>query len=141
MVRMCRHCPEPVFLKGLCNRHFNMETYSPLGPRRTARSKKKRKIKIDEIWSRISKAWLSEHPICAACEKEGRFTPAGIVDHILPRRYFPELTYDKNNIQSLCQTRPYSCHQRKTGYERRGIAIDFVRRKKISFVALMKSKK
>ena len=133
MTRMCRRCPEQEFAKGLCERHYHMEHYVPLGPRKTKRSKNKVKRKKDERWERLSKRWLSRHPNCAACRREGRIVPAGIVDHILPKRHFPELKYDETNLQSLCQTRPYSCHQRKTGYERRGIAIDFIRMKRITF--------
>ena len=133
MARMCRQCPEKAFAKGLCEKHYHMEQYVPLGPRKTKQSKNRIKKVKDERWERLSKRWLAKYPNCMACSHEGRTTPAGIVDHILPRRHFPELIYDENNLQSLCQTRPYSCHQRKTGYERRGIALDFIRMKRITF--------
>ena len=134
---MCRQCPKPATVNGLCEKHFQQAKYTPLGEPRTVKPKN-RNYKRDELWERISRAWLADHPLCAACEQQGRMTPAQIVDHILPRRYYPELKYDKDNLQSLCQRRPFSCHQRKTALERRGIAVDFANRKKISIMHKMR---
>ncbi len=54
-------------------------------------------------WQRLSKAYLRAHPLCAACEKEGRYTKATVVDHITPHRGDPELFWDQNNWQPLCK--------------------------------------
>lgn len=55
-------------------------------------------------WTRLSRAFRAEHPICAQCLKEGRYTPAEVVDHIIPFPICGESGfYDRNNLQSLCQ--------------------------------------
>ena len=64
-------------------------------------------------------------------------TPAEIVDHVLPVRWYPERAWDETNFQALCTRRPFSCHQRKTGWERRGFALDFRRGKRIRILDRM----
>lgn len=55
-------------------------------------------------WTRLSKAWRQEHPLCAQCLKEGRVTPAEVVDHITPYPICGDSGfYDRDNLQSLCQ--------------------------------------
>ena len=43
--------------------------------------------------------------------KEGKLTPATVVDHIVPHRGDPRLFWDEKNWQPLCK----ECHDRKTG--------------------------
>ena len=52
-------------------------------------------------WTKLARAWKAEHPLCAQCLKEGKATPAEIVDHIVP---FPVCGdfFDRSNLQSLC---------------------------------------
>lgn len=57
------------------------------------------------------KTYLREHPLCAECLKQGRYTQATVVDHIRPHRGDKALFWDKSNWQSLCKP----CHDRKTG--------------------------
>lgn len=135
---MCRYCPDEAEAAGLCARHRRADTYVSRDRRvRTPKSKQKRKGHGAE-WARVSAAFLASNPLCAGCGHAGRLVPAGVVDHILPVRYFPELKFDASNFQSLCTRRPYSCHQRKTGLERRGIAVDFGRNRQISFAKRMR---
>lgn len=143
MTRMCRYCPEPATARGLCARHLRQDHYQPLRLNRRPPAARRRAGApvYDREWARVSRAWLAEHPLCEACKKEGRAVPAEVVDHIRPVRYFPELKFAASNFQSLCTRRPYSCHQRKTGFERRGIALDFARRKQIRFVERMRGKR
>ena len=55
-------------------------------------------------WTRLSKAWRQDHPLCALCLKEGRITPAEVVDHITPYPICGDSGfYDRDNLQSLCQ--------------------------------------
>ena len=51
---------------------------------------------------------LRDNYTCAICS----FREVDImeVDHILPKRYYPELRFDMNNLQVLCPI----CHKRKT---------------------------
>lgn len=140
MPSKCRQCPEPAVARGLCAKHLAQERYHPLRPRR-APWKGKRKAGpfdySDEQWRRVSRAFLAKHPICAACERSGRFTPAEVVDHILPVRLYPERAWDEANYQALCTKRPFSCHQRKTGWERNGFALDFRRGKRVPLLNRM----
>lgn len=53
-------------------------------------------------WTRLSRAFRSEHPLCAMCQKEGRITPAAVVDHIIPYPVCDDF-FDRNNLQSLCE--------------------------------------
>ena len=64
-------------------------------------------------WQRASKAYLKEHLLCAKCMKNGRYTQATVVDHIIPHRGNSDLFWDKDNWQPLCK----QCHDRKTGRE------------------------
>ena len=65
-------------------------------------------------WRRARAAWLAAHPLCAECEREGRVTPASVVDHIIPHRGDYGLFWDGDNWQSLCRDH----HQTKTNKER-----------------------
>ena len=62
-------------------------------------------------WRRARKAFLQKHPLCAECRKNGKLTPATVVDHIIPHRGDRKLFWDENNWQPLCK----DCHDRKTG--------------------------
>lgn len=65
-------------------------------------------------WQKAREIFLSHHPLCAQCQKEGRITPARVVDHIIPHRGNDQLFWDESNWQSLCDyTSPYNCHGKK----------------------------
>ncbi|GIV49880.1 MAG: hypothetical protein KatS3mg038_0401 [Candidatus Kapaibacterium sp.] len=61
-------------------------------------------------WRRAREKYLQANPLCVACLAAGKYTPATIVDHIIPHRGDARLFWDVNNWQSLCA----SCHSRKT---------------------------
>jgi len=61
-------------------------------------------------WQRYRLLFLSRHPLCAECERQGRVTEADVVDHIVPHRGDLELFWRPDNHQALC--RP--CHDAKT---------------------------
>ncbi|QKE40296.1 MAG: HNH endonuclease [Ferrovum myxofaciens] len=61
-------------------------------------------------WQRARAVFLSYHPLCAECNRQGRVTPASVVDHIQPHRGNQESFWDTNNWQSLCKP----CHDIKT---------------------------
>lgn len=61
-------------------------------------------------WSKLSKAFLIEHPLCAECQRQGRITPATEVDHIIPHKGNKALFWDLDNLQALC----HRCHSQKT---------------------------
>lgn len=64
-------------------------------------------------WQRESKAHLREHPLCVECLKQGKYTQATVVDHVVPHRGDSKLFWDRSNWRSLCKR----CHDRKTRRE------------------------
>ncbi len=57
-------------------------------------------------WQQARKRFLSAHPLCVYCKRDGRVTVAEVVDHITPHRGDQKLFWDQNNWQALCS----SCH-------------------------------
>jgi len=53
-------------------------------------------------WQVESKKFLRDNPYCAYCLREGRYTKATVVDHIVPHRGDMDLFWDKSNWQGLC---------------------------------------
>lgn len=64
----------------------------------------------DGAWQKARKGYLAKHPLCASCLRGGKYTPATVVDHIIPHRGDKNLFWDSENWQSLCK----QCHDRKT---------------------------
>ena len=65
-------------------------------------------------WTKARAAYLASHPLCARCQRDGRVTAAGVVDHIVPHRGDKALFWDSDgNWQPLCKP----CHDRKTATE------------------------
>ena len=52
-------------------------------------------------WTKLSKAFREEHPLCAECERKGTITPTEVVDHIIPVGHHD--FWDSDNWQSLCR--------------------------------------
>jgi 5-methylcytosine-specific restriction protein A len=70
----------------------------------------------DARWRRARAAYLAAHPLCAECSRQGRVTPARVVDHVVPHRGDQALFWDEANWQPLCDhTSPFDCHGAKTG--------------------------
>ena len=55
-------------------------------------------------WKRIRDQYVSIHPLCEMCQKEGRLVAADEVHHKLP--ISKGGTHDLSNLMSLCK----SCH-------------------------------
>lgn len=55
-------------------------------------------------WRKARKWFLNQSPLCVHCKREGRTTPANVVDHIIPHKGDQDLFWDKKNWQSLCIT-------------------------------------
>jgi len=53
-------------------------------------------------WGKASKQYLSFHPLCVICYREGVVAPATLVDHIIPHRGDYNKFWDRSNWQSLC---------------------------------------
>lgn len=67
-------------------------------------------------WQRYRLAFLAKHPLCRACEAEGKVTVATVVDHVVPHRGDMVLFW-KGEHQPLCGP----CHSAKTAREEGGI--------------------
>jgi 5-methylcytosine-specific restriction protein A len=66
-------------------------------------------------WRRARAAYLTRHPLCAACRSLGRVVAATVVDHSVPHRGDTGLFWDEGNWQGLCKP----CHDAKTAREGR----------------------
>ena len=53
--------------------------------------------------------------LCQQCKKYGKRVDAQMVHHIKPAELFPELAYDDNNLESLCN----ACHNKLHPEKRR----------------------
>jgi 5-methylcytosine-specific restriction protein A len=67
-------------------------------------------------WDKARKTYLMSHPLCVMCKRDGRVTPATVVDHIVPHKGDQQLFWDTANWQSLCA--PH--HNRDKQWEERG---------------------
>jgi 5-methylcytosine-specific restriction protein A len=66
-------------------------------------------------WRRARAAFLAQHPLCAACQAQGRVVPATVVDHVVPHRGDQKLFWDEGNWAPACKP----CHDAKTAREGR----------------------
>ena len=53
-------------------------------------------------WTRLSRAFRAEHPLCAECQRHGIIKPATCVDHIEPWPICGDRFYDRTNLRALC---------------------------------------
>ena len=65
-------------------------------------------------WRKIRWLKLRNNPLCEVCEKEGRYTKATLVHHVVEAKQDPSLFYRMRNLQSLCE----GCHEK---IHRRGV--------------------
>lgn len=114
-----RPCPEPTCPNLDCAEHSVGKRYNRSRGTSSQRG-------YDSAWSRFAKVYRIEtHPLCAACQREGRTAVTEQVDHIIPLSVWKGDMYDESNLQPLCGP----CHTRKTVAEAkdrsgRGYLID-----------------
>jgi 5-methylcytosine-specific restriction protein A len=53
-------------------------------------------------WRRARLAFLARHPLCAACEAQGRLVAATVVDHVGPHRGDQTLFWDESTGAPAC---------------------------------------
>lgn len=112
MQKASRPCREPGCVRYAVRRESYCEAH--LRPRgRSAKASAWRKEYGTSRWTKARAAFLQLHPLCAACEAEGRLVPAMVVDHVTPHRGDLRLFWDSGNWQALCKP----CHDRKTAAE------------------------
>jgi 5-methylcytosine-specific restriction protein A len=54
-------------------------------------------------WQKARKTYLMSHPLCVMCKRDGRVTPATVVDHIRSHKGDQQLFWDTGNWQPLCK--------------------------------------
>lgn len=73
------------------------------------------KIYNSKEWKHLRRSYISEHPLCEECLKNGKVTPAQEVHHIVKfstgktEAEVKSLAYDETNLMSLCS----KCHKEK----------------------------
>ncbi|MDC9594996.1 HNH endonuclease signature motif containing protein [Xenorhabdus sp. IM139775] len=99
------HCRERV-KSGRCEQH-QRETRRQQDKQRGTRTQRG----YSNQWGRYRLHYLKASPLCVICLKTNIYTPATIVDHIVPILGDTDvLFWPASNHQALCQT----CHNRKT---------------------------
>jgi hypothetical protein len=70
-------------------------------------------------WRRLSKQFLARHPLCVGYPKGTHALPtmATCTDHKQSVHTHPELAYDEDNLQPMCD----ACNKRKAAAEERFI--------------------
>lgn len=106
--RPCSHPGCPKLTDGrFCDEHAKEEA------KRYERYKRDPAVKkrYGRTWKRIRDRYITAHPLCEQCEKNGRVTPAEEVHHIKPLSQGG--TNDVCNLMSLCTP----CHSEITARE------------------------
>ena len=62
-----------------------------------------------KAWKELRLDHLAKEPLCVFCQREGKLTPATVVDHITPHKGNLDLFFDDNNLQSLCKLHQIGC--------------------------------
>lgn len=63
-------------------------------------------------WWAARLAYLRAHPLCVRCQRQGRLTPATVVDHVTPHKGDMGAFWQRE-WQGLCKR----CHDAKTALE------------------------
>ncbi len=69
------------------------------------------KQRYNGVWPAVRRRYITAHPLCEMCLREGRTTAAQEVHHIVPLA--DGGTHDEDNLMALCK----SCHSRITALE------------------------
>ena len=99
-------CPE-LTDRQYCPAHQKLVTSQYNRHGRTPEMKKR----YNGAWPAIRRGFISAHPLCEMCRREGRVTAAAEVHHIVPLSAGG--THDESNLMALCKP----CHSRITARE------------------------
>ncbi|POE11632.1 HNH endonuclease [Pectobacterium odoriferum] len=105
-----RRCTEPGcnqrVKSGKCEQHKR-----DASRQQNAKRGSRRERGYTSAWDKYRLVFLKANPLCAHCLKVGLYTPAIVVDHIIPIEGGSDvLFWPASNHQPLC----HSCHSRKT---------------------------
>lgn len=77
-------------------------------------------------WQKARAAFLAkpENVLCRMCLAKGLYTPATVVDHIIPHRGDQKLFWDRSNWQPLCATCHSSTKQAQEKSAKRAVGVD-----------------
>lgn len=75
-------------------------------------------------WKELRLDHLAKEPLCVFCQKEGKLTPATVVDHITPHKGNLDLFFDDDNLQSLCKLHHDSAKQKAESRKLNQIGCD-----------------
>lgn len=95
-------CPELIEDGSYCKKHQRDVNRYYEKYRRDPLTKKRYGSK----WRKIRNRYINNNPLCEECLKDGRFTKAEEVHHILPLRRGGN--HDESNLMALCK----SCHSK-----------------------------
>ncbi|MDE9566202.1 HNH endonuclease [Xenorhabdus bovienii] len=99
------HCRERV-KSGRCEQH-QREARCQQDKQRGTRTQRG----YSNRWGKYRLMYLKSDPLCVHCLPQGIYTPASIVDHIIPIQGDADvLFWPASNHQALC----HACHNRKT---------------------------
>jgi 5-methylcytosine-specific restriction enzyme A len=106
-LRPCKHTGCPNLTRnpsGYCEEHIQeYKQHDRYRPNAHARG-------YNSQWERFRLQYLSVHPLCQDCLRQGKYTPATEIHHVKKLRYYPALKYDDNNLIGLC----HDCHSKRT---------------------------
>lgn len=57
-------------------------------------------------WTRLARAFIDSHPLCAECARHGITKAAEVADHVIPWPLYKKQGgdfYDERNLQPLCK--------------------------------------
>ncbi|MFD2446393.1 HNH endonuclease [Bacillus sp. CGMCC 1.16607] len=102
---------------GYCDQHKQVKTENNRYYDKYHRSDRTKQFYHSATWKRARELIkIRDNGLCVQCLNEKRITLGTIVDHIIPVKLDWNKRLDEDNLQLLCQ----SCHNKKTGMERKG---------------------
>ena len=104
-------CPK-LTLARFCEEHTTAENRRYNRYERDPASKKRYGYR----WQKIRARFLSAHPLCAECQREGRMSVAAEVHHIIPLSNGG--THAESNLEGLCRSHHSSLHLRERSRKR-----------------------
>lgn len=117
----CSRCNKAAIDRGLCSTHTRTPYSTPNSMR--MRTSFNHSVYQTAQWRRLRIQALDKMPLCMCCKRHGATTPTIDIDHIIPIRLDPSLSYVLSNLQGMCK----SCHSMKTQHENKGVIYDYTR--------------